>query len=486
MARPGSVAEAPAVEAVRSEPVGARRARLRGWALVGAAALVAVLGIAAALRFVGIEYGTPFALLSPDEASIVPRAWLMVHGGGADPHWFDYPGLLIYLLAPFQAWQAEPTYLDARLLIVFIGLGTVAASWWLGLRAYGRAAAVVAAAVVAVETTHVAYSHMAVTDVPLTLAVAVALALMVTGRIELAGLAVGLACGVKYPGVFLLVPLVVAAWGRWRRLAIAAVIAAAAFVASNPFFFVHAGQAFGDAWRVQRLAQRGWLGFEHDSVAPIAFLDRLWTGFGPVLAVAVIGLGVALVRRRRSDLILASFVLVYFASLMTLDAHFSRYVLPLVPPLAVLAGRLRALVPVTLVLLAFPLVWSIQDDIRLTRTDTRIRAHTWIERHVPHGARVAVEPSTPALTGFRVLQLELPGPQSRLDPNRSVPRLEQAGVRYVVVTGAVADRVLRAPSRYPAEARFYDALAAGARRAYYARPGGDLSGPWIAVYRLYS
>ena len=30
---------------------------------------------------------------SPDEQSIVPRAWHMAHGGGLDPHWFDYPSL---------------------------------------------------------------------------------------------------------------------------------------------------------------------------------------------------------------------------------------------------------------------------------------------------------------------------------------------------------------------------------------------------------
>jgi len=47
-------------------------------------ALAALLGGAAALRFVGIQYGLPFGnLLNPDEQSIVPRAWKLVHGGGA-------------------------------------------------------------------------------------------------------------------------------------------------------------------------------------------------------------------------------------------------------------------------------------------------------------------------------------------------------------------------------------------------------------------
>ena len=81
-----------------------------------------------------------------------------------------------------------------------LGIGGVGATWWLGRRAYGTGAAIVGAAAVAVATTHVAYSRMAVTDVLLTLAITCVLALAVEGRIEWAGLAVGLAASAKYPG----------------------------------------------------------------------------------------------------------------------------------------------------------------------------------------------------------------------------------------------------------------------------------------------
>src|SRR5436189_737463 len=292
----------------------------------GTPALLAVLlALAAVLRVVGIRYGLPFGnLLNPDEQSIVPRAWKLVHGGGGDPHWFDYPTLLMYVNAPFQAWQSEPSFLTARIVGVVLSLGAIAAAWWLGRRAYGNG--LVAAAIVAVCTIEVAYSRAAVTDVPLTLGVAVALALMVKGRLELAGLAVGLATGFKYPGIFLLVPLVVAGWKQWPRLAASIALAVAAFFASSPFILVHRHQAWHEAFRVQRLARDGWLGFEHDHFALIAFVDRLWEGLGPALIVCAIGLAVALFRRTKVDLMLALFVLAYFIDLMTLQAHFDRYV----------------------------------------------------------------------------------------------------------------------------------------------------------------
>lgn len=448
-------------------------------------ALATVLAAALALRIPGLEYGLPYAtLLNPDEQSIVPRAWKMVHGGGPDPHWFDYPTFVLYLFAPFQAWQDRPSVLAARIVVLVLALGAVAASWWLGKRAYGALAGTVAAAVVAVETTHVLYSHMAVTDVPLTLGIAASLALMISGRLEWAGLAAGLATGAKYPGVFLLVPLLVAGWRQWRRLAVAAGIGAAAFLATSPFVLVHPGQAVNEALRVQRLAREGWLGFEHDHISLVAFPARLWSGMGPVLLVAALGLGVALWRRRRTDLILVAFVLVYFIDLLTLRAHFDRYALPLVPPLAVLAGRVRVLAPVTLLLLAVPLTWSIRQDVDLTRTDTRIVAHDWIETNVPRGAKIAADPSTAPLAGFDVVPLALPGPKRRSDPNRDVERLRRLGVGYAVVTGAIADRVLAARARYPRETRFYEQLRKGGKRLYYVSAGHGLAGPWVAVYRV--
>lgn len=177
-------------------------------------------------------------------------------------------------------------------------------------------------------------------------------------------------------------------------------------------------------------------------------------------------------------------MLVYFADLLTLRAHYDRYTLPLVPPLAALAARFRALAPVTLLLLVVPLTWSIRDAKRLTRTDTRIVAHRWVERHLPPGTHVAADPSTPPFERLDVLHLTLPGPKRAFDRNRNVSRLRREGVKYVIVTGSVTDRVLAARSDYPREARFYDSLPARTKLVYRVEPGDGRAGPWVAIYRL--
>jgi 4-amino-4-deoxy-L-arabinose transferase-like glycosyltransferase len=447
-------------------------------------ALAALLAGAATLRLVGIRYGLPFPLLNPDEANIVPRAWLIANGGGFDPGWFDYPSLLLYVLAPFQMSADEPDYLAARLVLVALSVAGIAAAWWLGRRAYGFLTGFVAAAVTAVATAHVEYSRMAVTDVPLTLGVAVTLAFLVRRQLVPAGIAIGLTAAFKYPGFVLLVPLVVAGWGRWRRLAVAAALAPAAFVAASPYFAVHLGEAVGDVLRVQRDGRRGWLGFESDHWTPIAFVDRLWESVGPVLLIALGGLVIALAHRTLADRVLAAFVVAYFLTLMPLDAHFDRYVLPLVPPLGALAGRFRALVPVSLLLLAIPVVWSIRETRPLVRTDTRVVAHDWMDRNLTAGVLVAADPSTAAPADVRVLRLALPGPGRRPDPERNLARLRRLNVGYVLVTGAVADRVRREARRYRREDRFYDELERTGNRRFYRRGVGRLAGPWVAVYEL--
>jgi 4-amino-4-deoxy-L-arabinose transferase-like glycosyltransferase len=441
-----------------------------------------ILGVAAALRTVGAGFGLPLPLLNPDEENIVPRAWELVHGGGLDPGWYDYPSLLFLVLAPSQVFADAPSYGAARVVAVGIGVAGVAAAWWLGRAAYGRLAGAVGAIGVAVATTHIAYSRMAVTDVLLTVGITVTLALLVTGRLEWAGLAAGLAASAKYPGVVLAVPLVVAGYGQWRRLARAGVLAVLAFALTSPFVLINAGAAWGDIERVQRLAEYGWLGFEDDPVTPLAFAERLWDTLGPLAIVCVAALAIAAWKRTRQDLVLLSFAAVYGLSLLPVEAHYDRYVLPFVPVLCVLAGRDRWLATAAVVTALVPLWWSVDDGRALTGRDPRIDAVAWIERIVPPGDRIAADPSTLPLDPPRVVRLELPGPQRPFDERRNLAALRRAGFRWLVVGDGVSDRVLAAASYYPREVRFYRSLTA-LRPAFEAR--ADEQDRWVRVYRIY-
>jgi hypothetical protein len=97
---------------------------------------------------------------------------------------------------------------------------------------------------------------------------------------------------------------------------------------------------------------------------------------------------------------------------------------------------------------------------------------------------VAADPSTATPDDVRVLRLALPGPGRPPDPERDLARLRRMGVGYVVVTGAVADRVAAAADSYPRDSRFYAQLEQQGNRRFYQAATGTLAGPWVAVYEL--
>jgi hypothetical protein len=189
-------------------------------------------------------------------------------------------------------------------------------------------------------------------------------------------------------------------------------------------------------------------------------------------------------RRRRADLVLASWTLAYFASLLPIGAHFDRYVLPLVPALAVLAARFTTVAAVLLLLLVVPLTWTVRDARDLTRTDTRAAAVQRVEQAVD-SAPVAVDPGLPDPSADLV-RLQLPAPWRPPDPNRDLAKLRavDVGPVFVWVNGSIVDRVRKARDEYPRENAFYDALEREGQLVFRIDPGGEYAGPWTALYRL--
>jgi hypothetical protein len=107
-----------------------------------------------------------------------------------------------------------------------------------------------------------------------------------------------------------------------------------------------------------------------------------------------------------------------------------------------------------------------------------------MERNLTPGVLVAADPSTVAPKTVRVLRLALPGPERPRDPDRDLARLGRLNVGYVLVTGAVADRVRAEREHYPAENAFYHELEREGNRRFFRRGVGKLAGPWVAVYEL--
>ncbi|MEP9383516.1 glycosyltransferase family 39 protein [Nocardioides cheoyonin] len=473
--------------------------------------LGAVLAGSLALRLVGIRHGLPFAYNPDEELHFVPQA-AAAADGRLDPHYFDNPAGLTYLLAAvfrlvFLGRDVTALLDDhpalvltvARVVVALLGTLLVLLVHHAARRYAGRVAALVSAALVGTPFLPVFYSHQALNDVPTMLAVTAALtgALAVLERGDLrsyvlAGAAVGVAAAFKYQAGAWAVAVALAALLRVLRgrdraarvlglLVVAGVTSAVALLALNPYLLLDAGTALRAITHQSDLADTGKLG--QTGTGWTYYPRSLLWGLGVVpTALAVVGAAAGLRRDRARTLLLVVVPVLLYLYLGGQGRFFARWLLPAYPALAILAGlgvvrtagfvrrrlparsptALRALVlPVLAVLaLAQPLADSVRSDRVLAREDTRSQALAWLRDHVRGDRRVVVEPAVPADylegTGLTALPVERPYQdyETRLRPE-AVDGYRRDGYCWVMVNSLQRDR----------------GLVAGlpGARAYYAR-----------------
>jgi len=367
---------------------------------------LAVVLLAAGLRFWALDFGLPHTLVRPDETPVLERT-LSPAQGEFDLEWSIYPHAYVYGLwlwgegvartgALVGAWdeesqtetlrQARPrAFLIARALSALAGIAAVAFLFVATRRSLGDVAALVAALLLAVSFLHVRDSHAAKSDTLLSLGVIVALAACAQlskratpKRATVAGATLGVAMAAKYPAVVLVLPAMLAAvlgssargWRRYvplQTLLIAGAASAFVFLATSPYLVLNSdnfmqlvgilGAAFPGAF--PGLVDH-FPGFPatmdappRSAYAPAGALGgfvyharfSLWYGAGmlvTVLAPFAVAWGFAC--RRPLPLMCAVFSVSYYVVIALSPAMLARYVTPLLAPLFVLeAGLLLAI-----------------------------------------------------------------------------------------------------------------------------------------------
>ena len=430
----------------------APRGRARSpWAgrLIVAGALLVITVAGLYLRFRHNGYGLPY-VYNYDEATHFTNRAVTMLGSDLDPGYYQNPSGFTYLayLAFRVVYGVLGVHLDhgtvlrqfgtddtpifelTRGLAAVLAMAGVGMVFWVGRRLWGTAVGLVAAALLAFAFLPVTYSRIAVTDVGAFLPVALSLygAVRVHERgwrrdYLIAGAAAGLAVGFKYTAGLVIVPALVAGGLRlWRepgsflrrpalrRLALAGVALVAVFAVTTPYFFLHPISALyqiknqaSAAGGTAKLGQSQEGGF-------VYYLKSFTWGFGwAAIAAAIAGAAIELRRDRLRGLLLAAFPIVLFVYMGAQSRYFGRWMLPMYPVLALLAGvaivwvarrvRARPLVQglAVLALLAAVLVQPLAADLRtsdvLGRRDTRQVMRDHLVAAYPAGLRVVIEPA---------------------------------------------------------------------------------------------
>jgi hypothetical protein len=402
------------------------------------AALAGLFVAALILRLVGYKTGLPYVYNADENAHFVPRA-IGMFGHGWNPGYFINPPAFTYVLHALYAlrwgtdpatvgaaFAADPTdaFAIARAASAFLGALAVPLTAVAGARLFeDRRVGFIAGALLAVAFLPVHYSHFALNDAPTLAPLALALVgvagIYRTGRTRdyvLAGVGLGLAIATKYQAGIVVVTIVAAAFAspvahsRIKGLAFAFGPMVLAFLIANPYALLDRHQ-FIDDLRKQTSTAAGAEGGGKLGLAQthgLAYYLQTFTwGFGwiPTL-LALGGIGGLIARHRRLALVLAPAPLLLLLYFGNNTRFFARWMLPMYPILALLAAwalvalatrwRPRVLIPALAALaLLQPLVFSVHNDVVLAREDTRMVAREWMERSIPIGTKIVMEPIAP-------------------------------------------------------------------------------------------
>ena len=329
--------------------------------------LTAITIIAGALRVWGIRFGLPQVFTRPDEETIASVTGRILRNG-ANPEFFRYPTLFMYVMALVDRVRFGPgapaddasIYTTARIVAALLGTATVPLLFVGARRLFSTSAAVIAAALLAVAFLHVRDSHFGVTDVPATFMVVAAFTAIVAGVMRgrrdgapslelrgarpgwrpviLAGLLCGLAASTKYNGGLILLALLVAVPNA-QMGTVAVGAAAVGFLIGTPYALLARRQFLSGV-----LAERAHLAAGHGIAPGIGWVDHfvfsLRFGLGIwFLAAAVAGaIWLVLRERRRVPIVILAFPVTYYVAMGAGRTVFVRYMTPLVPFAALLAG----------------------------------------------------------------------------------------------------------------------------------------------------
>jgi 4-amino-4-deoxy-L-arabinose transferase-like glycosyltransferase len=398
-------------------------------------ALAAALLTGLVLRLWGIDWGFPRVDLSPHELNV----WNIsasLRWNDLDTRFYNYSGLTFYL--NFFAAQAahllgvvlhpHTILLINRLWSVLFGTLTIAVAFLAARDLFeSERAGAWAAWSVALLPIHVWHSHFGTSDVNLVFWVTVAFWLAVRayrepspGRFLLGGLAVGVAVGVKFNGLLAAVTFPVAALAAWREkritspqkvlllLFLAGAAALAGFFLVSPFSLIHLKETVAAYFFETRHVKGGHYGFDltpgHWPYFPYVY--QLFAAFPfifglPLYLAAAAALARFAVRTQKARVLLGlSFPLLYLGIVASWKFVPTRYYLPALPILLVLAGggwagtlakargfRKTGCWLLLLLALAYTLAYDVSTVDRFRR-DTRLQAARWADRSLPRPGRI--------------------------------------------------------------------------------------------------
>jgi 4-amino-4-deoxy-L-arabinose transferase-like glycosyltransferase len=475
-------------------------------------ALILLIGVS--LRIWGLNYDLPY-IYHPDEPLSLSIIQPLFKTGDLNPHFFQYPSLFYYI----NAIAYVPYYLIGKLLGIFtsrndilapislimgvvrapmpsivllgrtitviFGVGSVVLIYIIGKQLTGKAiVGMLAALMLAVAIPNVSLSRYITPDTFVVFfATASFLASVLiykqgkTRYYVIAGICVGLTASTKYNGGLIVLPMILAHFLRYGKLAlnnrnlyIALLMCVCGFLIGTPFALLDFPKFWADMKFQAIHYSTGHAGMEGDTLK--WYLSYMWRTGGILYVLSILGILQGIYSRSKELILLSSFAVVYFVFINSLVVRNDRTFLPLTPFLFLLAASFLeflfrksstlisnkwrnisklVLYGLVLITLIFPLSISINRTILVTSTDSRETSRVWIENNLPAGAKIALESYSPYVEPS---EFSVQGVVRIIDhdPDWYI----QNGYEYLVFSQGMYGRFYDEPNKYGAEISQYN------------------------------
>lgn len=474
--------------------------------------LLALVLTALAVRLYGIDWDQG-RFYHPDERRIAEAVLEISFSPlSLDPKFFAYGSFPFYLaragvsLATAVSPSADryrTAMLASRAVSALFGALAVGLVALLGRRLYGERTGLLAAALLLGSALHLQASHFGTNDVVLASLVLLVLWLLVraaqTGSLRFfasAGLVAGLALATKVSAAPVALPAAVAALlvgrrdGRLGRAALGlslfGLLAAAGFLLGEPYALLSRTRFLHDVLEQgQMVRNAGSVPYTNQYVGtPKGLYELLQVGFwglGPALgAAAVWGVARRLRplrgRRPEGEWVLLAWLVPFSLVTASFDVKFPRYLLPIVPLLALFAARALRAVPGSRGRVLRGAVgtataaWALAFLSIYTRPHSAVTASAWLYENVPKGSQILTQdwdegfpfslPGGRSPDRFRVVTFPFYDEDSPGKMRRLAGELAKADA-VALQTKRIYGAVTQAHEKFPLTSRAFALLFAG-------------------------
>jgi len=414
--------------------------------------LFVIILIAIVIRFKAISWGNPPLITINEEKRIVEISRDMILTKDFNPHFFNYPSLIFYLIAflsylisavtylsfntaEYFAYDLQKIYFIGRFLVFFFSILTIVLTYKIGKEIINSRVGIFSAAFLSLSSLHLNNSSIISVDSPMVCCVLLSFFFAIKifhnnaelKNYLLAGLFIGLAVGFKYNAIagFIFILLAHLAHGyesgRGNKKLFASIIFVLIFfLITTPYAIFDFG-SFLNGIKYESIHYKvGHIGAEAKLFSYFNYFQILLSDYGLIPILLFLIGSVLLWRKNKSTLIfILGFPLIYFLFVGSFKVYFSRNMLVIIPFISLVSGysanelfvwifnagilknkltKYSVLVLIMLILIAQSLTQANSYWNKINLTDTRTISKQWIEKNLPKDSKILRENYTPELS----------------------------------------------------------------------------------------